>query len=130
MIDDLLRNFGDHDALRQMDRVTKLRQNLNQYHMDRGNFRKLKDIMFLDLGLEAYLRLLTERIMHIDIGFEGYVREAAIILNNLSFSYQWTELSVCKEDWEKLVLPLASQQGGGMNEENAKKIKSVTDRVK
>ena len=130
MIDDLLRNFGDHDAVRQMDRVTKLRHNLNQYHMDRGNFRKLKDIMFLDLGLEAYLRLLTERIMHIDIGFEGYVREAAIILNNLSFSYQWTELSVCKEDWEKLVLPLASQQGGGMNEENAKKIKSVTDRVK
>jgi hypothetical protein len=34
---------------------------------------------------------------------------------------------VCKEDWEKLVLPLASK---GMNEENAKKIKSVTDRVK
>jgi N-dimethylarginine dimethylaminohydrolase len=43
--------------------------------------------MFLDLGLEVYLRLLTERIMHIDIGFEGYVREAAIILNNLALSY-------------------------------------------
>jgi len=127
MIDDLFRNFGDQDALRQMDRVTKLRQNLNQYHMDRGNLKKLKDVLFLDLGLEAYLRLLTERIMHIDIGFEGYVREAAIILNNLSFSYSWTELFVCKEDWEKLVLPLASK---GMNEENAKKIKSVTDRVK
>ena len=55
--------------------------------MDRNNTRKLKDIMFLDLGLEAYLRLLTERIMHIDIGFEGYIREASIILHNLSLSY-------------------------------------------
>ena len=55
--------------------------------MDRGNLRKLKDVMFLDLGLEAYLRLLTERIMHIDIGFEGYVREASIIIHNLALSY-------------------------------------------
>ena len=109
-----------------MDRVTRLRYNLNQHHMDRGNTRKLKDIMFLDLGLEVYLRLLTERIMHIDIGFDGYVREAAIILNNLSLSYQWNELLVCKEDWEKLVMPLSKS----MNEESARKIKSVTDRVK
>jgi hypothetical protein len=94
--------------------------------MDRGNTRKLKDIMFLDLGLEVYLRLLTERIMHINIGFDGYVREAAIILNNLSLSYQWNELLVCKEDWEKLVMPLSKS----MNEESARKIKSVTDRVK
>ena len=95
--------------------------------MDRQNTRKLKDILFLDLGLEVYLRLLTERIMHIDLGFEGYVREASIILGNLTLSYQWAELSVCRDDWEKLVLPLATK---GVTEENAKKIKSVTDRVK
>ncbi len=60
--------------------------------MDRGNIRKLKDILFLDLGLESYLRLLTERIMHLDIGFDSYIREASIILNNLTLSYQWNEL--------------------------------------
>jgi len=48
---------------------------------------KLKDVMFLDLCLESYLRVLTERIMHIDIGFEAYVREVAIILNNLVLNY-------------------------------------------
>lgn len=37
LMDDVLRNFGDSDTLRQMDRVTKLRQNLNSNHMDRGN---------------------------------------------------------------------------------------------
>jgi hypothetical protein len=44
-------------------------------------------VLFLDLGLESYLRVLTESIMHINIGFEAYVREVTIILNNLVFSY-------------------------------------------
>ena len=29
MIDDILKNYNDHDTLRQMDRVSKLRYNLN-----------------------------------------------------------------------------------------------------
>lgn len=37
LMDDVLRNFGDSETLRQMDRVTKLRLNLNSNHMDRGN---------------------------------------------------------------------------------------------
>lgn len=53
-----------------MERISKLRYNLNQYHMDRNNKAKLKDVMFLDLGLETSLRALAEKIIHIDIGFE------------------------------------------------------------
>jgi alpha-glucan, water dikinase len=87
LIDDLMRNYGDHDTLRQMERVSKLRFNLHQNHMDKNNRSKLKDIMFLDLALEGYLRALTERIIHIDIGFEAYIREVAIILSNLVLSY-------------------------------------------
>lgn len=56
MIDDVMRNYNDHDTLRQMERVSKLRYNLNHSHMDFGNRGKLKDILFLDLALEAYLR--------------------------------------------------------------------------
>ena len=47
--------FGDHDVLRQMDRVTSLRQNLCRNHLD-TNTAKLKDVLFLDLCLEAYVR--------------------------------------------------------------------------
>jgi alpha-glucan,water dikinase len=79
--------FGDHDALRQMDRVYNLRANLFHHHYDKGNTKKLKDVMFLDLALEAYIRTLTERIMHIDIGFEAYVREVSTIFKNLCLSY-------------------------------------------
>lgn len=71
--------------------------------MDRNNRTKLKDILFLDLGLETALRALAEKIIHIDIGFEQYIREAAIILSNLTLSYQWNELNFCKEDWDKVV---------------------------
>lgn len=83
--------------------------------------------MFLDLGLESYLRVLTERIMHIDIGFESYLREVSIILQNLVFSYQWSELIFCKDDWSALVLPLAR---GELSEDNARRLKSVSDRLK
>ena len=126
MMDDVLKNFGDGDTLRQMDRVTKLRYNLHNNHMDRSNLGKLKDVMFLDLALEAYLRALTERIIHINIGFEAYVRQAAIILSNLSLSYQWSEMLSCKEDWDNIVQPTCKD----MSEENARRIKSVIDRCK
>lgn len=109
-----------------MERVSKLRHNLFQNHMDRGNRTKLKDVMFLDLALEGYLRALAERIIHIDIGFEAYIREAAIVLSNLVLSYQWDELQICKEDWDKVVQATCKQ----MNEDNARKIKAVFDRVK
>lgn len=79
------------------------------------------------MGLETYLRVLTERVMHIDIGFESYVREISMILNNLVCSYQWTELGYLKNDWEQLVVPLSK---GDINQDNARKIKSVTDRIK
>ena len=126
MIDDVMRNYNDHDTLRQMERVSKVRFNLNQNHMDFGNQKKLKDIMFLDLALEAYLRQLTEKIIHIDIGFEAFIREAAIILSNLTLSYKWEELAYCKDDWDKMVQSTCHD----MNEDNAKRLKSVVDRVK
>lgn len=76
--------------------------------------------------MESYLRQLTEKIIHIDIGFEAYIREAAIILSNLVLSYKWDELNFCKEDWDQLVQSNAKN----MNEDNARKLKSVVDRVK
>ena len=64
--------------------------------------------------------------MHIDIGFESYVREVSIILKNLCLSYQWAELHYLRDDWNNIVCSLARN----LSEDNAKKIKSVIDRVK
>jgi len=126
LMHDLQANFKDHDCVRQMDRALALRSNLCQHHYDRHNAQKLKDVCFLDLALEAYVRKLSEKIMHIDIGFEAYIREVSIILNNLCLSYQWEELKYCRDDWAVLVQSLAKN----LNEDNARKVKSVIDRLK
>jgi len=125
-MNDILGNFHDYDTLRQMERISKLRFNLHQHHFDYNNTHKIKDIIFLDLALEAQLRTLTEKIIHIDIGFEAYCREIAIILSNLQLSYQWDELKVCKDDWDKLAQLCARD----LNEDNSRKMKSVMDRIK
>mmetsp|Transcript_7821 Transcript_7821/g.13107 ORF Transcript_7821/g.13107 Transcript_7821/m.13107 type:complete len:574 (-) Transcript_7821:376-2097(-) len=126
LMSDIQCNFKDQDAIRQMERVLALRSNLCHNHMDRNNSGKLKDIVFLDLCLESYTRTLTERIMHIDIGFGAYIRELGLILNNLCLSYGWLELKYVRDDYEMLVKTLV----GSLNEENARKVKSVIDRIK
>ncbi len=82
--------------------------------------------MFLDLGLEAYMRGLTEKVMGYNIGFDNYLKEGGMILSNLLLSYHWNELAICKEEWDNIVMPCSKQ----MSEDNARKLKSVVDRVK
>jgi hypothetical protein len=65
--------------------------------------------------------------MHLDLGFENYLRETTIILSNLILSYPWLELTYCKEDWEKLVASITKSQ---LQEDTARRIKSVVDRLK
>ena len=64
--------------------------------------------------------------MHIDIGFDAYIREVSVLLNNLALSYQWDEIKFCRDDWNSLVQSLSKS----MNEDNARKVKSVIDRLK
>lgn len=109
-----------------MDRILALRKNLVHNHLSLNNNQKLKDVMFLDLCLEATVRKLVERIMHIDIGFQGYIREISNILNNLCLSYRWSELKIVRDDWDMLVRPLSND----LSMDNARKIKSVIDRIK
>jgi hypothetical protein len=54
------------------------------------------------------------------------VREVSIILQNLCLSYTWKELKFCKDDWEILVRVISKD----LHEDNARKVKSVIDRLK
>ena len=52
-LNDLLANFKDHDTLRQMDRVTNIRERLFRDHINQHqSTHKIRDVMFLDLALE------------------------------------------------------------------------------
>ena len=82
-----------------MNRALALRENLVTNHISHNNIKKLKDIIYLDISLEAYMRQLTEKIMHIDMNFSVYIQEISIIMNHLCLSYQWIELQYCRDDW-------------------------------
>jgi hypothetical protein len=64
--------------------------------------------------------------MHIDIGYQAYVREVCLLLENLKLSYQWEELSVCKDDWDYA----ASLTDGIHEQDTARKVKSIMDRMR
>lgn len=64
--------------------------------------------------------------MHIDIGFDAYIHELGIIIRNLSLSYSWLELKYIKDDYNILVKMLSKS----LTEDNARKVKSVIDRIK
>ena len=132
-ISDMMKNFNDHDTLRQMDRVTLLRTKLNTHHINQQQgHHKLKDIIFLDLALQQYMKTLADRIIHIDIGFNAQMREVNIILKNLAMSYRWDELAVCQQDFElalKLIDNLQSHDEAVILD-SARKIKSITDRLR
>jgi hypothetical protein len=40
--------------------------------------------------------------------------------------FQWSEVNFCRDDWEKIV----KQTSKNLQEDNARKIKSVIDRLK
>ena len=109
-----------------MERTLDLRFDLMANQISHGEINQLKDIFYLDIALEAYARQLTEKVMHIDMMFIEYMNEISMILNHLCMSYQWIELQYCLNDWNTIVIPLAQD----LNEDNARKIKSVIDRLK
>ena len=108
-VNDVMANFNDHDTLRQMERVTKIRQILHSKYLNQNqDNNKIKDVLFLDLCLESYCKTLCDRIIHIDIGFEAYVRQVGILLANLSMSFRWKEIQICRDDWKNLAMGLCS----------------------
>jgi alpha-glucan,water dikinase len=64
--------------------------------------------------------------MHIDIGYEGYIHEVTLLLKNLALSFKWEELGYLKDDWQNIVVTI----GKNLTEDNARRVKSVIDRVK
>lgn len=69
-IDQVVGNFGDPDTLRQIDRVLHLRRVLKA-HMEKP---QLRDVVFLDIALENYTKVLCDRISQVDIGFVSVTR--------------------------------------------------------
>ena len=120
----------DWDTLKQIQRVTKGREVLNKLiHECLDDHGRLRDLLFFDGSLIIYLRQITEKILHINMDFSNYVNEITALLKNICITYNnYPEIKICLDDWIFFVEGLKEEVKKG-NQDAAKKVKSVTDRV-
>jgi alpha-glucan,water dikinase len=86
---------------------------------------RTRDLLFLDISLELYLRQLVEKIIHLNLEFQYYVTEITAIIRNILFTYKFEEFQFCYDDWVNIAEPLKNSLN---DNENPLKIKSVGDR--
>jgi alpha-glucan,water dikinase len=122
----------DWDSLKQINRVTEGRSLLNKIILGTLNdTNKIRDLVFFDLSLEAYLRQLVEKIIHINLDFEHYISEVTAISKNIYYSYNFREIRLCLEDWTSICENLKQNisKNTDYSGKAALKIKSVSDRM-
>ena len=127
IMDDVLKNTNDSDVIKQISRVTKVREQLqNTLKSAVGNMNKLRELIFFELALELYVRQLVEKIIHIKLDYKNYINEISLILYNVKMSYNgYKELNYCYEDWKNIVEPLINDQ----SRDASLKVKSVMSRI-
>lgn len=139
-IEEIIANKNDWDTIKQMYRVTDGRIGLTNliYGTATSNspdLNKLRDLLFLDLAIENYMRQLVEKIIHINLEFDLYIDEISLIIKNIMANYKnFEELKHTANDWFKIVEPLKKclsdkSLSAEQKRINVLKIKSVSDRL-
>ena len=130
IFDEIIYFKDDWDTLKQIWRVTDGRQCLKELiHNSLDDLGILRDLLFFDGALIIYLRQITEKILHIDMDFSNYVNEVTALLKNIDITYNnYPEIKNCLEDWICFAEGLKEEVKKG-NQDAAKKVKSVTDRI-
>lgn len=116
--DDMSMEVEDH-----VRSITGLRRALNERLDTLGDSRCIRDILYLDLALEEFLRVVVERRIHIEFRHEHLVELIGLMLENMSFSHQDEELTNCYWHWQKL------QEKAAFDREWALHARSVLDRM-
>ena len=130
LMEQVIQNKDDNNVngvIKQIQRVTDLRNILQQviyFYLDNNTI--LREVLFLDLSLEVYVRQLVEKIIHIKIDYKSYIEEITYILHNIKISYcNFTEFNLCYEDWVNIVQKLVNDN----SIEATLKVKSVISRL-
>ena len=62
----------------------------------------VRDLLYLDLALEQYLRTIVERSIHQHLNGDQLVDLISRLLENLTLSGETAEFALCFNDWERL----------------------------
>ncbi len=103
-LDFILQHRGGSDVSPEdlTGKVTEVRHQLNKrldWDRENGNIR---DLLFLDLALEDFLRVVVERSIHSHLSGDQLVDLIGMVLENLRLSHDDDELTECSLQWERL----------------------------
>ena len=111
-MDDIINNRNSDNVIEQIKRVTECRERLqNVIKGLLNNYKNLREVLFLELSLEIYVRQLVEKIIHIDRNMGELMWEIQLILRNIKVSYpNYKEFQLCYDDWNNIVQNMYQDQ--------------------
>ena len=81
-----------------MNKIFEIRNEINQ-HSNKTNIEEYREILYLDMALEAETRQICEKIIHYDTDIIYLCRELMILLKNLEFTVRTNELDAAIADY-------------------------------
>jgi alpha-glucan,water dikinase len=90
--------------------ITELRRLLKAKLNSERNDGRVRDMIYLDLSLEDYLRVVVERNIHMCKDRDELIEIISLVLRNQRYSYDNFELTECDRHWQRLTaLPRFNQ---------------------
>jgi alpha-glucan,water dikinase len=129
--DDVMKNKDHWDTLQQIRRVTEAREVLSGIVKDNaGDIGKIRDLLFFDICLEDYVRILVEKIIHVNLSFDLYFDELVFIVRNINTTFRFEEMATILDDWINIGTQYKGKVGEGKenNINSILKMKSILDR--
>ena len=112
------RNDPNLAPVELIGKITEARRRL-QFNHSGG----LRELLYLDLGLEQLLRGIIERNIHLKLDGKQLVALIALVLENVTLAYEDPELAACSRHWARL------QAHPSFDAEWSRHAKSVADRI-
>jgi alpha-glucan,water dikinase len=96
------RDTGGSGIEAYIEQITRTRRILrDRLNMEKDS-RRVRDMIFLDLALEGYTRVVIERSIHEKFEGDQLVELTGMVLENIRFSYDTDELSESNSEWYHL----------------------------
>jgi alpha-glucan,water dikinase len=114
------RNDPNVSPFELVGKITDARRRLsNQFNQSGG----LRELLYLDFALEQLVRTIIERNIHLKFEGKQLTDLIALVLDNVTLSYEDPELAACSRHWARL------QSGAAFDAEWSRHAKSVADRI-
>lgn len=124
-LEEIAGNMKHWDKIGQMERVTGVRKDLKGKMQSLGD-QELREVVYLDIALESYMRQLVEEIIHLDLSLDNLCKKLYLLLNNVSLGCSDEEFSACCDDYYKF---LSIYSKNLQSYDTSLIIKAATDRI-